>query len=57
MKRQVLCEYRDLDTGETWTRLFLFDAKTDERYHAIRKEIEDAPLPNPKRPFWGGWGR
>ncbi len=56
MKRLVQCEYRDLDTGETWTRLFLFDAETGERYHAVRMEIEDAPLPDPNRPFWKGRG-
>jgi hypothetical protein len=54
MKRLVQCDYRDLRTGETWTRLFWFDAETGERADPTVKEIENAPLPDPKRPFWGG---
>ena len=51
MKRLVACDYRDLRTGETWSRLFLFDAETGERYDAVKEEIEGAPLPDPKRRF------
>lgn len=54
MKRLVQCEYRDLRTGETWTRLFTFDALTGERIDPAIEEIESAPLPDPKRPFWRG---
>lgn len=54
MKRLVQCDYRDLRTGETWTRLFVFDAATGERCYATREEIESAPLPDPRRPYWGG---
>lgn len=54
MRRLIECKYTDLRTGETWVRLFLFDAETGERYDAAKEEIEDAPLPDPKRPNWGG---
>ena len=54
MRRLILCEYKDLNTGENWARVFEFDAATGERYDAIKQEIESAPLPDPKRPFWGG---
>jgi len=54
MKRLIQCDYRDLRTGETWTRLFVFDTATGERCYATREEIESAPLPDPRRPYWGG---
>jgi hypothetical protein len=54
MMRLVRCDYTDLRTGETWLRLFHFRAETGERYDAAKAEIEDAPLPDPKRPYWGG---
>ena len=54
MRRVVQCDYRDLRTGETWSRIFQFDAVTGERYDAMKEEIECAPLPDPKRRFWGG---
>lgn len=54
MRRLVQCEYTDLRTGEKWVRLFQFDATTGERYNAAKEEIESAPLPDPKRPYWGG---
>ena len=54
MRRLVRCEYTDLRTSETWVRVFHFDAATGERYDATKKEIEDAPLPDPSRPYWGG---
>lgn len=54
MKRLVQCDYRDLRTGETWSRLFHFDAETGERYDAMKEEIEKAPLPDARRRFWGG---
>lgn len=57
MKRLVQCDYRDLRTGETWTRLFWFDALTGDRSDPVIKEIEQAPLPDPKRPDWGGSSR
>ena len=54
MMRLVQCDYTDLRTGETWSRLFHFRAETGERYDATKKEIENAPLPDPKCPYWGG---
>ncbi len=54
MKRLVQCDYRDLRTGETWTRLFVFDAETGDRHDAWKEEIEGAPLPDPSRHDWGG---
>lgn len=54
MKRLVECKYTDLRTGETWVRVFLFNAETGERYDATKEKIENAPLPDPKRPYWGG---
>jgi len=57
MKRLVRCEYKDLFTGEIWVRVFLFDAATGERYDALKREIETAPLPDPKRPNWRGDGQ
>lgn len=54
MMRLVKCEYTDLRTGETWVRVFEFDAATGERSDGAKKEIENAPLPDPKRPYWGG---
>jgi len=54
MRRLVRCEYTDLRTGETWVRVFEFDAATGERYDAIKQEIENAPLPDPRRRYWGG---
>lgn len=54
MKRLVHCHYRDLCTGETWSRLFHFDAVTGERWDDMKEEIESAPLPDPKRRFWVG---
>ena len=54
MKRLVICEYTDLHTGENWVRVFQFDAATGERFNAVKEEIENAPLPDPKRPYWGG---
>jgi hypothetical protein len=54
MKRLVQCDYLDLRTGETWTRLFVFDAETGQRCHATKEEIESAPLPDPRRRYWGG---
>ena len=53
MKRLVQCDYLDLRTGETWTRLFYFDAVTGERLFE-NKEMESAPVPNSKRHFWEG---
>lgn len=52
--RLVECKYTDLRTGETWVRAFLFDAAKGERFDATKKEIENAPLPDPNRPYWGG---
>jgi hypothetical protein len=57
MKRLVQCVYSDLRTGETWVRLFRFDALTGERSDPAIEEIENAPLPDPKRPYWGGPSR
>jgi hypothetical protein len=54
MKRLVQCDYRDLRTGETWSRLFLFDAEAGVRHDAWKEEIENAPLPDPSHPNWGG---
>lgn len=54
MKRLIQCDYRDLHTGESWTRLFWFDALTGERLDPAVKEIEDAPLPDPDRSLRGG---
>jgi hypothetical protein len=54
MRRLIKCEYTDLRTGETWVRVFEFDTATGERYDDAKKEIENAPLPDPKRPYWGG---
>lgn len=54
MRRLVRCKYTDLRTGETWLRVFQFDAATGERFNVAKKEIENAPLPDPKRPYWGG---
>lgn len=54
MTRLVKCEYTDLRTGESWVRLFQFNAATGERYDAAREEMESAPLPDPKRSYWGG---
>lgn len=54
MMRFVQCVYTDLRTGETWTRIFQFRAETGARYDALKAEIESAPLPDPKRPIWGG---
>lgn len=54
MMRLVKCEYTDLRTGETWVRVFHFHAATGERFNATNEEIENAPLPDPKRPYWGG---
>lgn len=52
--RLVQCDYRDLLTGETWTRLFQFDVATGERRRDWKDEIESAPLPDPRRPSWRG---
>jgi len=49
MRRVVKCEYTDLLTGETWVRIFQFDTASDERYGSGNEEIENAPLPDPKR--------
>ena len=57
MRRVVQCDYRDLRTGETWTRLFAFDAKTGERTDPAILDIEKAPLPDRKRQFWRGMPR
>jgi hypothetical protein len=54
MMRLVRCDYTDLHTGETWSRLFHFRAETGERNDASKAEIENAPLPDPKRRYWGG---
>lgn len=54
MMRFVQCVYTDLRTGETWTRIFHFHAENGERFDAAKAEIEGAPLPDPKRPKWGG---
>lgn len=54
MMRLVKCEYTDLRTGETWVRVFHFHSATGERFNATKEEIENAPLPDPKRPYWGG---
>lgn len=57
MMRLVKCKYTDLRTCETWVRVFQFDAATGERFNAVKKEIENAPLPDPERPYWGGRGQ
>lgn len=54
MIRLVQCDYTDLRTGETWSRLFHFRAETGERYDATKEEIERAPLPDRFRKYWGG---
>lgn len=54
MRRLVKCEYTDLRTGENWVRLFQFDAMTGKLHDVAKKEIESAPLPDPKRPYWRG---
>lgn len=58
MKRLVRCEYTDLFTGESWVRVFLFDAGSGKRIGAATKqEIEAAPLPDRVRPDWEGDGQ
>lgn len=57
MRRLIECTYVDLRTGETWVRIFQFNAETGRRYDETKDEIESAPLPDPKRPFWRGRNR